>query len=449
MAGLDGAWSAKAALSALASLQATKRADWLDAEPGKLPHEVRRGELASRNRIPFAPAYYGTHDAPALYCLTLWHAWRWTGDDELLKAHLEGARAAMRWCDELGDRDGDGLLEYATRSPKGYRNQSWKDAEDAVVHADGRQADLPLATVELQGYLFAARLAMAELLAALGEQAEGERLRQQASRLRGVVEERYWLEQAGFYAFALDGQKRQVAGISSNPGHLLWCGLPNQKRAAAVAERLLKPDLFSGWGLRTLSSENPAYNPLSYQRGSVWPHDTLLAAAGLWRYGHHEQASTLIRAILEAAGAFEDARLPELFCGLPRSHDLPVPYEQANIPQAWAAAAPILAAQLFLGLLPDAPHGRCFVSPWLPEWLPRLELRGIAIGEGRLDITVARQGGETVIEQLESKEIEVMEGTVEAPLWGKPALESEKQESKLKPASVKEKGADEDASKDT
>ena len=233
---------------------------------------------------------------------------------------------------------------------------------------------MPLATVELQGYLFVARLAMAELLAAQGEHAEAERLRAAASTLRDTVEERYWMEQEGYYAFALDGQKRQVAGISSNPGHLLWCGLPNQKRARALAERLLKPDLFSGWGLRTLSSENPAYNPLSYQRGSVWPHDTLLAAAGLWRYGHYEEASTLIRSILEAAGAFEEARLPELFCGLPRSHDLPVPYEQANIPQAWAAAAPILATQLFLGLLPDAPHGRCFVAPWLPEWLPRLEV---------------------------------------------------------------------------
>jgi glycogen debranching enzyme len=258
------------------------------------------------------------------------------------------------------------------------------------------------------------------------------------------------LEEEGFYAFALDGKKRQVVSIASNPAHLLWCGLPTQKRAAMVAQRLLKPDLFSGWGLRTLSSENPAYNPLSYQRGSVWPHDTLLAAAGLWRYSHYEEASTLIRAILEAAGAFEDARLPELFCGLPRSHDLPVPYAQANIPQAWAAAVPILAAQLFLGLLPDAPHGRCFVSPWLPEWLPRLEVRGIAIGQGSLDITLARRGRETVIEQLESKVIEVIEGTVEAPLWGMPPLDHDKEhESKPGQASVKEKGAQEDESKDT
>src|SRR5205823_9110421 len=215
LSGLNGAWSAQGALAALGELQASRRDDWRDAEPGKLLHECRRGELASRNRIPFAPAYYGTHDAPALYCLTLWHAWRWTGDEQLLKAHLETARAALRWCDDLGDRDGDGLLEYETRSPKGYRNQSWKDAEDAVVHADGRQADLPLATVEMQGYLFAARLRSEELLAAQGEQAEAERLRVKARTLRDTVEKYYWMDQEGYYAFALDGQKHQVASLSS------------------------------------------------------------------------------------------------------------------------------------------------------------------------------------------------------------------------------------------
>ena len=450
MAGLDGVWSATGALSALSPLQAKEQDDWRDAEPGKLLHECRRGELASRNRLPFAPAYYGAHDVPALYCLTLWHAWRWTGNIQFLKAHLETARAALRWCDNLGDRDGDGLQEYATRSSRGYYNQSWKDASDAVVHADGRQAALPLATVELQGYLFAARLAMAELLEALGELAEAEQLRQAAHVLRDIVEERYWLEQAGYYAFALDGHKRQVKSISSNPAHLLWCGLPGQKRADLLTERLLKPDLFSGWGLRTLSSKNPAYNPLSYQRGSVWPHDTLLAAAGLWRYGHYEEASILIRAVLEAAQTFEEARLPELFCGLPRSHDLPVPYEKANIPQAWASAAPIMAAQLFLGLLPDAPHKRCFVSPWLPEWPPHLEMRGIAIGEGSLGITVVRHGTETVIKELEGKEIEVIEGKMEAPFWGLPLLGHRQEHGgKLRDASMSKQGAHEDESKNT
>lgn len=421
MVGLDNVWSAEGALAALGALQAKERDDWRDAEPGKLPHEVRCGELAYRNRIPHR-AYYGTHDAPALYCLTLWHAWRWTGDRRILTAHLDTARAAMKWCDESGDRDGDGLQEYATRSTQGYYNQGWKDAGDAIVHADGRLAELPLATVELQGYLFAARLAMAELMSEWGEPAEAERLRRAAQSLRVLVEDRFWMAEQRFYAMALDGQKRQVASLSSNPGHLLWCGLPAPRRAALVAARLLEPDLFSGWGLRTLSSGHQAYNPLSYQLGSVWPHDTALAAAGLWRYGCYEEASQLLQAILEAAEAFEEDRLPELFCGLDRSHGLPVPYEGANSPQAWAAAVPILATQLFLGLVPDAPRGRCYLSPHLPAWLPRLEVHGIRIGRGSLDVVISRRNDQTLIDQLNAKELEVVHGTVEAPLWGLPPM---------------------------
>ena len=288
-------------------------------------------KLSSRSAgaIPHTP-YYGTHDAPALYCLALWQAWRWTADRDLLASHLGPAEAALRWCDELGDRDGDGLQEYSTRSKKGYRNQGWKDAGDAIVHADGRLAEPPLATVELQGYLFAARLAMAELFAEQGDRAAAERLRRAADELRALVEDRFWLADEAFYALALDRDKRPVGAVSSNPGHLLWCGLPSSARAAAMAERLLAPDLFSGWGLRSLSSRNPAYNPLSYQRGSVWPHDTALAAAGLWRYGQRAAASALLRSVLEAAAAFEGEQLPELFAGLDRRHGPPVPYEAAN-----------------------------------------------------------------------------------------------------------------------
>ena len=234
MAGIDGPWTAEGILTALGRYQADRRDDWRDAEPGKLPHELRRGERAWQGVIPHTP-YFGTHDAPALYCLTLWNAWRWTGDNTLLDRHLSTAQAALRWCDDLGDRDGDGFLEYATRSRKGYRNQGWKDAEDAIVHADGALAAPPLATVELQGYLFAARLAMAELLEAVGQPAEAARLRTQARALRRQVEDRFWVESERFYALALDKQKRQVASVTSNPGHLLWCGLPSRERAARVA----------------------------------------------------------------------------------------------------------------------------------------------------------------------------------------------------------------------
>jgi glycogen debranching enzyme len=337
IAGIDGSWTAEGALAALKRRQGTQCDDSRDEEPGKILHELRHGELTRRGILPHSP-YYGTHDASSLYGLALWNAWRWTGHRCLLEAYLDTAQKALLWCDEFGDRDGDGIQEYATRSRKGYRNQGWKDAGDAIVHADGRQAEPPLATVELQGYLFAARLAMAELLSEQGHMAEAQRLRAAASRLRGIVEERFWLQDQGFYALALDRDKAPVAAISSNPAHLLWCGLPDPQRAMAVARRLLAPDMFSGWGLRTLSSDNPAYNPLSYQLGSVWPHDTALAAAGLWRYGLREEASVLMRAILSAAAAFEEDRLPELFGGIDCECGFPVPYARANAPQAWAAA---------------------------------------------------------------------------------------------------------------
>jgi glycogen debranching enzyme len=419
MASIDGVWSSEGALAAVGRYQATERDDFRDAEPGKLPHELREDEYTLHGVLPFSP-YYGTHDAPALYCLGLWNAWRWSGDEGLLRRHFDTARKALHWCETFGDRDGDGLLEYGTRSPVGYRNQSWKDAGDAVVHADGSHGELPLATVEMQGYWFAALLAMGELYETLGERHEAERLRRRAVNLQKLVEARFWVEDLQYYAFALDGKKKQVTGIASNPGHLLWCGLASVARAKQVATRVLEPDLFSGWGLRTLSTRNPAYNALSYQRGSVWPHDTLLVAAGLWRYGYRTEASQLIQAVLEAAIAFEDDRLPELFCGIKRADGPPVPYAQANSPQAWAAAAPLLAVQLFLGLVPDAPHGRCYLSPWLPSWLPELEVEGVAVGSARVDVSLQRRDDATVVNNVRADGIDVVQDMTEAPLWGSP-----------------------------
>jgi glycogen debranching enzyme len=419
MTGLLGRWVTDGALRAVGDLQASERDDPRDAEPGKLPHELRRGELAHLGAIPHTP-YYGTHDAPALYCLALWNAWRWTGDDGLLDRHLETARRALRWCDELGDRDGDGLQEYATRSDRGYDNQGWKDAGDAIVNEDGSQARPPIATVELQGYLFAARLAMAELLEWTGGTGEGERLRSEAGALRDLVEERFWIEELGSYALALDGDKRQVRSVASNAGHLLWCGLPDADRARRVTARLLEPDMSSGWGLRTLSSAHPAYNPLSYQLGSVWPHDTALAAAGMARYGFRDEAWRLARALLDAAGAFEDDRLPELFCGFDRSEDLPVPYREANVPQAWAAAAPPLIVQTILGLVPDAPRGGCWLSPRLPDEIPRLDVGGIHLGAAVLDLRLRRDGADTDVRWASSSTLALRRGAPGAPLWGAP-----------------------------
>jgi glycogen debranching enzyme len=419
MTGLLGSATTRSTLAALTALQATETDDWRDAEPGKLPHEVRRGELAQRGLIPHTP-YYGTHDAPALYCLALWNAWRWTGDRQLLDEHFDTAHAALRWCDEYGDRDGDGLLEYGTRSRDGYYNQGWKDAGDAIVTPAGNVGVLPLSTVELQGYLYAARLAMAELFEERGDSAAASKQRAAAKTLANIVEQRFFLEIDGFYALALDGAKQPLASISSNPGHLLWCGLPTPLRAKAVGARLVQPDLFSGWGLRTLSANHPAYNALSYQRGSVWPHDTALAAAGLSRYGCREEAATLLRGVLDAAGMFEANRLPELFCGLDRASGPPVPYAEANVPQAWAAAAPVLAVQTFLGLVPDAPRHQCFLTPWLPEWVPQLDVQGISIGDATVDISLSQHRGETRVETTTTNDLEIITRAVPAPLWGSP-----------------------------
>jgi glycogen debranching enzyme len=419
MTGLIGSDSARGALRALGALQASESDDWRDAEPGKLPHELRRGELAERRLIPHTP-YYGTHDAQSLYCLALWNAWRWTGDRQLLDEHFDTACAALRWCDQYGDRDGDGLQEYRTRSRDGYYNQSWKDAEDAIVTADGDRGALPLATVELQGYLYAARLAMAEMYDEVGDGAAATHQRDAATALAALVEQRFYMPHDGYYALALDGAKQPLTTIASNPGHLLWCGLPSPSRAAGVARRLVQRDLHTGWGLRTLSSQHPAYNPLSYQLGSVWPHDTVLAAAGLFRYGHRDEAASLLRSVLEAACAFEDDRLPELFAGFQRSREPPVPYSQANVPQAWAAAAPILSAQMFLGLVPDAPRHRCALTPWLPEWLPTLEIRDIAIGDDTFDVKLTRTGDRTDVVTTTCSGLEIIVDSVPAALWGSP-----------------------------
>jgi glycogen debranching enzyme len=419
MAGLLGPWHVTGALSALGATQARTDDGFRDAQPGKIAHELRHGELAHFKSIPHTPDY-GTHDAPALFVLALWNAFRWTGDHQLLRDHLSAAESALRWCDELGDQDGDGLLEYQTRSRRGYRNQAWKDAGDAIPHENGVHADLPIATVELQGYWYAARLAMAEIFDALTRPEPAAALRRAASTLRELVEERFWMDDVGAYALALDGHKRPVRSVASNAGHLLWCGLPAPERAARLARRLLADDMFTGYGVRTLSAAHRSYNPLSYQLGSVWPHDNALIAAGLARYGLRAESARVFRGVLDAAGAFEENRLPELFCGFARDEGPPVPYEKANVPQAWAAAAPILAAQTFLGLSPDVANQRCYLAPWLPEWLPELELRNVEIGGAPLDVKISRRGSETRLEYANHPRIEVLAGAPPAPLWGAP-----------------------------
>ncbi|MBO0753508.1 MAG: amylo-alpha-1,6-glucosidase, partial [Bradyrhizobiaceae bacterium] len=330
---------AMTALDALGALQANEIDDYRDAEPGKILHELRHGELAHFRMIPYTP-YYGTADATILYLIVLHSAWRCCGDAGLLERHLQTAERCLDWIDHHGDRDGDGFQEYATRSKAGYENHGWKDAGDAVVNPDGSLVKAPKALCELQGYVYDAWLRMAEIFVALGKTDRAAALQTKAEDLFRRFNEVFWDEESGFYAYALDGNKRKVLTVASNPGHCLWSGIVPTDRAPRVVKRLMAPDMWSGWGIRTLSAENAAYNPYSYQNGSIWPHDNGIIALGFRRYGFAREAAHLASGVSGAVKYFAEHRVPELYAGLQREPtNFPVQYLGANVPQAWAAGS--------------------------------------------------------------------------------------------------------------
>ncbi len=382
---------ARGALSLLARWQADGEDDWRDAEPGKILHELRRGELAHFHLVPHTP-YYGTADATALWLITLHSLWMVTADRSLLEAHLATAERCLAWIDRYGDRDGDGFQEYQTRSSMGLENQSWKDSGDGVLYPDGGKVRDPKALVELQGYTYAAWLRMAALYDALGQDDKADRLREKAAELSRRFEAAFWDEAAGIYAYALDGDKKPVLSVASNPGHCLWSGLIPEHRAEAVVRRLMAPDMWSGWGIRTLSAEHRAFNPYSYQNGSVWPHDNGIIAHGFRRYGFDKEAAEVALGIARAGEFFAMHQLPELYAGLQRSEtSFPVQYVGANVPQAWAAGSVFSLVTAMLGLSPDAPAGRLYVDPALPEWLPDLTLTDVWFAGEMFDLRFARE----------------------------------------------------------
>jgi glycogen debranching enzyme len=382
----------KGALERLGDLQAQSIDDFRDAEPGKIPHELRHGELAFLRKIPHTP-YYGTADATPLYLILLHTTWKWTGNDALLSQHLATAERCLEWIDRYGDRDGDGFQEYESRSSAGYENQSWKDAEDAVLYPDGRQVKGPKALCELQGYVFDAWLRMAEIFDWLGQPARSVVLRRKADALYARFNEQFWNEDEGFYALALDGDKRPVMSVASNPGHCLWSGIVPRERAERVIDRLMRPDLWSGWGIRTLSAHHPAFNPFSYQNGSVWPHDNSIITMGMKRYGFSQEAAKVCRAICDAASYFMSGRPPELFAGVSRDQvAFPLRYLGSNVPQAWATGSILAMVQTFIGLRPDGPHNRLLLDPVLPDWLTKLDLRELRVGQQRIDLSLWREG---------------------------------------------------------
>ena len=367
---------ARGALLELALLQGKEIDDFRDEEPGKILHEIRQGELTVLGLKPHSP-YYGTADATMLWLILLSEYYRWTGDAGLVRRLAPNVHAALRWIDEFGDRDGDGYVEYQTRSPQGLGNQCWRDSWDGIQFADGRIPHLPLATCELQGYVYDAKLRVAELAEGpLGDPTLAARLRAEAAALKERFNRDFWIDsRGGYYAVALDGDKQKVDSMTSNMGHLLWSGIVAEDRADTVARQLMSDAMFSGWGVRTMSTEDRGFNPIGYHKGTVWPHDNSLIAAGLARYGFREQANRIALALIDAA-SFTGYRLPEVFSGYSRSvARFPVPYPTACSPQAWATAAPVLLLRTMLGL--EARDGVLTVDPAVPHELGRIAIRGI------------------------------------------------------------------------
>jgi glycogen debranching enzyme len=388
---LFGPELARGALEVLAELQATEDDPSIDAEPGKIVHEVRNGKAAKA----WFKRYYGTVDATPLYLILLSEVWRWTDDSMLVTRLREPALRALEWIDRYGDRDGDGFVEYEKRGERGLDNQSWKDSGDSQRFADGRTAATPIAPCEVQGYVYDAKRRAAELAREVWrDRPLAERLDKEADRLKKRFDEAFWVDRrGGYYALALDAEKRPVDSMCSNMGHLLWSGIVPSTRVDAIVDALMGDSLWSGWGVRTMSTEDRAYNPLSYHNGTVWPHDNSLIASGLMRYARWPEAHRIVQRMLEAAGHF-DFELPEVFAGLPRTQTpFPIAYPTAARPQAWAAGTPVLLLQVLLGLQPDRRRQTLeTLAPLeLPSWAGSLRLTGVRVFDRSWDVHV--EGG--------------------------------------------------------
>ena len=374
---LFGPELSRTALHALAELQARAEDPGIDAEPGKIVHEVRNGKAAES----WFRAYYGTVDATPLYLILLSEVWRWTDDAALVRELREPAFAALDWIDRFGDRNGDGFVEYAKRGDRGLDNQSWKDSGDSQRFADGALAEPPIAACEVQGYVYDAKRRMAELAREVWRDRElADRLERDASELFRKFNEAFWTEaRGGYYVLALDSRGRQVDSMCSNMGHLLWSGIVPAERVDAVVDALMGQHLWSGWGVRTMSAADAAYSPLSYHNGTVWPHDNSLIAWGLARHGRWAEANRIVRRMLGAARHF-DHQLPEVFAGLARSEtSFPIAYPTAARPQAWAAGTPVLLLRIMLGLEPDRARQalETVAPPELPSWTGSVRLSGV------------------------------------------------------------------------
>jgi glycogen debranching enzyme len=385
----------------LASRQGTREDAFTEEQPGKILHELRRGEMARSGEIPHVP-YYGSIDATPLWLILLHETWRWTGDASLTRELLPHADRALEWISRYGDMDGDGFVEYARTSEKGLINQGWKDSGDGVPFPDGRLPEPPIALVEVQGYVYDAKVRMAELYRNLGHPDRAAALRREATELRKRIRAAFWLEELGTFALALDRDKHPIPTATTNAGHLLWSRVPAPDEARGLAVRFLEPDFFSGWGIRTLSAAHAVFNPMSYHNGSVWPHDNAIVVLGMALYGHARRALPVVRALYEAGIHAEFQRLPELYCGMARGRGhRPVGYPVSCSPQAWASGSLFMLLQALLGIYAEAPARVLHIrDPVLPDFLSELTVSGMAIGGSRVALQFRRHGSRTLANLL-------------------------------------------------